>query len=266
MSSAVPTDSKRRLFELRKFTFLVVMAAMVVALGVAWAATEIDVTVDPFEYTINGALFTLGTFRSSGTGVFDPFVRISANGTEQGYNSDLTSKQFDEKGGIWTHSLQLNTVPTFTIDSLLYREFRLDVNQSANAPISLDALRIYQSNDPLLSPYASGLLGGLDAIYNMDELGDYWVSVPSGTGSGQGDLGLYVLNSLFNPNQQYVELYSYFGTNIASNDGFEEWGVIKGEQPPPLIPESSSILLALSGLPTVGMMGWLRLRRKRQSG
>jgi len=246
-----------------KNVVLVTSVVTLLCLGcLAQAATELDLTVDPFEYTINGAIFSLGTFRSTGTGVFDPFVRLQANRTEQGYNSDLTTFQFDEKAGKWTHALPLNTVPLVTVESAVYREFRLDVNQSGNNPISLDALKIYQSDDPLLSPYDSGTgrLGGLDPIYDMGTA--FWVKVPSGTGSGSGDMGLFVLDSLFDPAKEYVELYSFFGANIASNDGFEEWAILASEPPipPPPVPEPSSLVALFSG---VLALGSLATRKRR---
>lgn len=242
-----------------KNAFLVTSVLALLCLGcLVQAATEVDLTVAPFDYTINRAIFSLGTFRSTGTGVFDPFVRIQANRTEQGYNSDLAAFQFDEKAGIWTHALQLSTVPLFMADGVPYREFRLDVNQSGNDPVSLDALKIYQSNDPLLSPYdpGTGRLGGLDPIYDMGTA--FWVKVPSGTGSGSGDMGLFVLDSLFDPAKEFVELYSFFGANIASNDGFEEWGVLAGQSN--VIPEPSSLVALLSGVLALG--GFVTRKRR----
>jgi len=242
---------------LRKMTILVVMAAMLCACGAALAATEWDLTPLGSEYWIGGALFSNSISRSTGTGIFDPFLSIQADPAEQGYNSDYRPVQFDESSNTMkTHALWLNTVPTLDIDGVLYREFRLDANQSANAPISLDILRIYQSSVPTLT----GFDAGWEKIYDMDTGADNWVRVASGTGSGSGDMRLYVNSSLFT--KDYITLYSYMGTNVPSNDGFEEWGVLAQSEAPP-IPEASSIILALSGLPSVGVLGLLR--RKRQS-
>jgi hypothetical protein len=244
---------------LRKFIILVVMAAMLASLGVAQAA-ERHLTADPLDsatWNVGGGLFALGDWTTStGTGVFDTFLAIGATPTESGINTS----DFPPNDKPQTRALQLFELPTMLIDGDLYREFRLDVNQNGNEAtdfISLDTVRIYQS--PSFSPDGDA---AWTEIYNMGSTD--WVKVPGSTGSGGGDMALYILNSEFTQNpDDYIALYSDFGGNggWTSNDGFEEWGVWVGQAPP--IPEGSSILLALSGLPTVGMLGWLR--RKRHS-
>ena len=278
------------------------MAAMLVSIGVAQAVGELDVSILGSDGTINGAWFHYcDPSGSTGTGIFDPFLSIDPVGPnsggiwELGYNFDYSSSQpalYDEvTGGDRTHTLLLSTVPKLWVDTTgdglvddLYREFRIDVNQSGNAPLTLDTLKIYQSSDDVLDPLhgplygydsSTGLLGGVAPIYDMGD--DDWVRMAGQHGSGSGDMRVLILDSLFDPAKPYVQMYSVMGDvpwtlitdpnrfEYASNDGFEEWGVITGDQPPtPLIPEGSSILLALSSLPTVGMLGWLR--RKRQSG
>lgn len=261
---------------MRKFTILVVMVAILISMGVAQAAGELDVSTAGSSGQIGVAWFYWNDPAvSTGTGNFDPFLSID-NHTytvwEQGYNYDFDKThptEYDEiTGGDRTHSLLLTTVPTVYIGTDPYREFRIDVNQSANGPLTLDTLRIYTSSAPLYGYDSSAWAPNL--VYDMGE--DYFVRMSGQTGSGSGDMRLLVPSDSFTGT--YVTMYSVMGDvpwavitdpeRFASNDGFEEWGVITGEQPPPLIPEGSSILLALSSLPTVGMLGWLR--RKRQSG
>ena len=59
---------------------------------------------------------------STGTGVFDPFLRIQSKGEESGYNTD-GDVQFATKAGIWTHSITLANVPVVNG----YLEFFLDI-------------------------------------------------------------------------------------------------------------------------------------------
>jgi len=67
-------------------------------------------------------------------------------------------------------------------------------------------------------------------------------------GSGSGDMFLYVRNDAFtdkNPDTNII-LFSQFGSPrglYASNDGFEEWAVVRSVTPPPSVPEPASILL-----------------------
>lgn len=75
-------------------------------------------------------------------------------------------------------------------------------------------------------------------------------------GSGNGDVRVLVLNSLFAGHEgEYVYLFSHMGDLNASNDGFEEWGVRRGA---PTVPAPGAMLLASMG---IGLVGWLRQRK-----
>src|SRR6266498_4884268 len=100
------------------------VAALVAAalLPSAARAETIDL-VNNTSGTAPGALFYQTNQQPTGTGYIDPFVRIQRTGTEQGYNTDVAKQsdfQFDEKYGIWTHSLPLNSLQTVTIDGKQY--------------------------------------------------------------------------------------------------------------------------------------------------
>ena len=51
------------------------------------------------------------TFGSSGTGTFDPFVRLQATGSEQGFNTSGSTQFPDTKVGNWTHAIKVSAIP-----------------------------------------------------------------------------------------------------------------------------------------------------------
>src|SRR5262245_51170361 len=184
---------------------------------------------------LNGALFSTAEY-GAGTGNIDPFVRISHNGTEAGYNSSAhpprgqPNPEFDETNQYdsqYNYALSLSSIPiayiynssTNTFDA--YREFRLDINQVGGACLSLDALQVYQSTSSTLygftgSPTSTGTFtsGGDSYLrYNLDEGGDNAVLLNYAlqAGSGVGDVSVFIPDSAFDPAQEYVYLYSAFG-------------------------------------------------------
>src|SRR5262249_9638068 len=60
--------------------------------------TVVDLTTAGSSGSILNATFLQGTGQGSGTGLIDSFVRLQADGSEQGYNTDFTPFQFDQKG------------------------------------------------------------------------------------------------------------------------------------------------------------------------
>jgi hypothetical protein len=199
---------------------------------------DVSLTSRGASGTINGAIFSQTDIQPTGTGYIDSFLRVLAKGngtTEQGYNTDARPVQYNElTTGNFTRSIRLSDVPEVTINGYKYRAFLLDVNQNGKSPnLSLDQLRIYLGNSGSLTGYDPKALklAGLTAIYDMDWFADHWVKLDCrlSTGSGSGDMYLYVPSCLFgNPaNNPYVYLYSKFGENTATNGGFEEWAVAR---------------------------------------
>ncbi len=215
-------------------------------------ASTLDLTTAGASGIINNAIFQqLNSDNSSGTGVFESFVRIQATGIESGYNTDGTL-EFDAKIGSWTHSLLLSAVPIVNINGTAYREFCLDLNESEKN-ISLDELKIHIESSANLTGYPSIFSA---AIYDLDAGGDNWVKMDYSlnSGSGHGDIAVLVPSILFGTDtSKYVYLYSKLGVNQATDNGFEEWGV--GANAEPIIPEPATILL-------LGL-GAMILRRKR---
>ncbi|HWP64252.1 MAG TPA: hypothetical protein VNO86_12365 [Candidatus Binatia bacterium] len=220
-------------------------------LPVAGSGSPIDLTSAGAPATVNGAVVQQSNFSgSTGTGVFESFVRFQANGTEQGYNTSGRPLEFDENSSSqFTRDLPLNAVPMVTVGGVAYREFRLDINETAGQPsslLSIDRIRMFLSPTPGIknadpdSP-TFGQSDGTFLVWDLDGAGDVYLKVlyDLAPGSGNGDVRLLVPNDSFgtagqtcqyNPLVscgQYVYLYTKAGEEFSSDDGFEEWSVRK---------------------------------------
>lgn len=215
---------------------------VMLAIGVHAGAGIIDLTTAGAEGWANGAHFIQDNFeKATGTGVFDPFVRIQNNGSEAGYNTD-GEVQFETKQGSWTHSIQLSDIPLCP-DGDSY-DFKLDINEASKEPkLSLDVLKIYLADVGDLDDYAADL-APLTPAYDLDagEDGTVLLDYSIGSGSGSGDMTVCIpVNVLGTDGSKYVYLYSEFGIYAGtdegwtSSDGFEEWGV--------LVPEPATMVL-----------------------
>src|SRR5262245_45624323 len=71
------------------------IAAASLFLPLGARATIVDLINGNGPGTINGAMFEWTDFSSSGTGNTDPFLRVQADGTEQGYNTSNPSPPFE---------------------------------------------------------------------------------------------------------------------------------------------------------------------------
>ena len=176
------------------------------------------------------------TFGSSGSGVFDSFVRLQAAPDEAGYNTD-GDREFDTKAGAFTHSILVSEIPVVTIDGegdQLFWELFADINDSDNTPlISLNDLEVYFTEDPEITDYP--FAGTATNVYDFS--GTILINDVN-QGSGRGDLRYNIpLTGITIPDdcdygnttcETYFVLYSEWGDTggtYTSDGGFEEWKV-----------------------------------------
>jgi PEP-CTERM motif-containing protein len=197
---------------------------------IAGGGTSYDLTAGG-SATVNTAILTTTDQQPTGSGVIDSFVRISSanDACVQGYNTDARPLQFDENSSpTFTRDLLLSAVPVVTIGGVAYREFLLDINQQAANPLlSLNDVEIYVHNTAGISGYTGGSFGSLTPVWDLDGAGNAVVELNYNlnSGSGSGDLFLYVPDSKFDKTKTYVTLFSSFGIANVNNDGYEEWAV-----------------------------------------
>ena len=252
---------------LRRASFLLGSLLLLVASS-AFAFGPIDLTAGQTDVAGSDGLtiWSSNITQPTGTGVYNPFVRIQDSPNEEGFNTDYGTPQppLDAKAGIWTHSVQWNTLATVNIGGVDYYSFSLDANEPQNKTeslISLDALKIYTSSDPALSS-----VGGLPALYDLDagENRTVYIETALKPGSGTDDLTVYIRKSVFASvsGTDYMYFYSQFGLSgddpgLVSDATFEEWRGLQG--PGNEVPEPSTLVLLGGGL--LGLMG-VRSRKK----
>jgi len=220
----------------------VTVIVLIISLGaINVLAATYDVTLLDTSVSVNGAIFIhYNSSSSSGTGVIDSFLRIQNSPTERGYNTDGT-KEFDTKGGAFTHSIKLSSIPQVSTDSGTYREFLLDLDESPTQ-ISLNELQLFTATDPALTGYTDtpspSIGSGTTLVYDLDSDEDNTVEMDHlSTGSGKADYIVYIPDSVFGAGSEcdfgadpagcplYIYLYNEFGTPNSSDAGFEEWAV-----------------------------------------
>jgi len=181
--------------------------------------------------------------QASGTGLFDPFVRLQGGPTEKGYNTN-GAVQFDTKAGTWTHAIKVSAIPIVDCDgsgpgTATCWELFNDINESNTAKrISLNVVEIWFTTNPNLVGYVdpTGFPSGATKEYEFD--GNILINDVN-QGSGRGDLR-YLVPTAGHPftSSDYFVLYSKWGTttgtagnhgtgSYASDGGFEEWKVRK---------------------------------------
>jgi hypothetical protein len=248
----------------RHFTIAMLVLAGIGLRSTVANATTVDL-INGDSGTINGAVYQFMTQQPTGTGVIQPFLRVQANGTEQGYNTS-GGTPFDDKAGIWTHDLQYSALQTSTVTmgGTQYFQLLLDVNEpnGSKSTISLDSLQIYTSSQGSLTTTNISSLGTLR--YNLDAGGDNSVSMDAARnhGSGSGDIYVYIPTSLFAGTNatDFIYLYSAFGNAdmMPTGGGFEEWALVTHATP---IPEVGALFPILGLMAAIFSTEVLRRRR-----
>jgi len=244
---------------------------------------ELDLATTSPQDAKNGAIFYSTQQQPTGTGYIDPFVRIQRMGTEEGYNTD-GAIQWDTKdhtGQNWTHSIRLGDVPIVTIGGVNYREFLLDINEAASGTkrmLSLNEFQIYLSDSNTLTgldrtnyTFTNGALYNTNLYYDLDSVGTdthgdkvVRMDYTQASGSGSGDMFVYVADSKFTgqSSNRFLYLYSAFGRPDASDSGFEEWATIQGRAPA-VVPLPAA---AWMGVVLLGGIGTLKKWRDQSTG
>ncbi len=225
--------------------------------------------VDPSvsEVTIGDGRFRAEVLPgSSGTGVFDTFLKINARPMEHGYNTSA-SGVMDNAAGPWTRNLQVGDMSMVQdLNGRYLMSIGLDLNEPNSAGAryqSLDAFQVYVSPIGSQSTSDQTQLGTL--IYNMDAVQDNAllldVNRNSASGSGRSDLNIYLDLSLFadvKPSD-YIYFYMHMGGvglgeapqypnhSFTNEGGFDELRKDSSLQSVSAIPEpSAALLLALA--------------------
>lgn len=225
-------------------------------------ALEYDLSASgPDSHEVNGAFggqaiiadhFTQPT----GTGVFQPFLTIDANGqtstgdkrVEQGYNTDgFANLYLDQHRPQWNNLLKLGDLAQIDVRGNSYYAFLLDANEPGQDKglISVDNIRIYTSASDGTALVADDLskldnLGTLRWAMNnptQDANGNFnnntWVKLNalqenveagdnvSNGGSGKSDLVAYIPVSAFvgAETTDYVWFYNLNGVHYSAEKG-----------------------------------------------
>jgi uncharacterized repeat protein (TIGR01451 family) len=190
--------------------------------------TVLDLTSLNSSGSLNGALFVqTDPPGSTGTGTLNSFVRIQNSPSESGYNTTGV-QEFDTSN---SEAVLVSDLPTITIGGVVYRELLVDISESGSTSIlSLQELRLFLGATSNLTGFPT-FGGNATEIFNLDvgPDGDSRVDLDAALapGSGDGDLAMLIPDSLFVGPNQFVYVYSRFGTLVgeagsASDGGFEE--------------------------------------------
>jgi hypothetical protein len=251
----------------RNFTAALIAAGMLTIASLA-QATVVDLVNNDMGSVTNQygtAIFQFTQPQPTGTGYIDPFLRVQANGAEQGYNTS-GGTPFDDKAGPWTHDIQFSDLQAtaISLNGQDYFVIMVDLNEpnGAKSTISLTNLQFYTSAQGSNTTTDLSQLGTLR--YSLDTAGgDNTVQFDAARnhGSGSGDAFIYIPASAFagtNPND-FVYMYVNFGdADMTTAGGFEEFTLVRNLAP---VPEMSALFPIVGLLVAVGSTHILRRRR-----
>jgi hypothetical protein len=252
----------------RNFTAALIAAGMFAVAGIAQATVVDLINNDQGSVTnqYGTSYFQFTQPQPTGTGYIDPFLRVQASPTEQGYNTS-GGTPFDDKGGPWTHDIKFSDLQStaISLNGQMYFVIMVDLNEpnGAKSTISLENLQFYTSATGSKTTENISSLGTLR--YSLDTAGgDNTVLFDAGRnhGSGSGDAFFYIPASAFagtNAND-FVYMYVNFGSaDVTTAGGFEEFTLVRGLAP---VPEMSALFPVIGLLVAVGSTHALRRRRQ----
>jgi hypothetical protein len=176
-----------------------ILAGTVIGFG-ASHATEFDLSASGSNsYNVTGAFGGTAVFsdfftQPAGTGVFEPFLTIDANGQtssgthviEQGYNTDGSAHLYlDQLRPNWNKTLRLSDLATLTVSGKSYYGFELDANEPGGnkSLISVDNVRVYTS--------ASDTTGAVqNNLSSLDSLGTLRWALNNPTKNADGSFNI----------------------------------------------------------------------------
>jgi hypothetical protein len=228
-------------------TFAIVSCGVGMLFGRTVHGEEINLVTNDVAQ-INGAIFQFTATQSTGTGVIRPIVRLQGDVIQEGYNTSGRPVPFDEKTDPnFTRNIQLGDLMAINLEGTSYYQFLLDVNEPIAGEkrlLSLDVLQIYTSPIGNQTTEAVASLGTLRL-----DIGDNYVVLDASrsSGSGSGDMFLFVPTSIFNgaASSDYLYLYSKFGIHNSISGGSEEWAAVIPEPNTRVLLAGSAVLLGL---------------------
>jgi len=255
-------NTKKFLLVAACVVFLAVAAAPLVFGGDFTLIPNVGTTPGP-TLTVPGsppgsplsALFTAIKIGPTGTGVFQPFLRIQQAGnntTELGYNSNNITD--DAKPPVnFTHDLPFSSLVTVNIGGINYYQFYLDMAQSGAQP-TIDLTKF----DLGIGPASQSVVGATTAptfTLLAWSLGAHDITMTDvNPGNGFADVQIDIPTAAFGATTSgNVILYAGFSN---ANSSFEEFGTF-----PNRVPDSGATV-ALLGLAMIGLAAFRAKFRK----
>src|SRR5437763_8613650 len=155
--------NNRNMNTIRVFSLsALLIAAAALFLATSAHATIVDLTTSAnASGDINGALFFASDQQAAGTGFIDPFLRVQASPTEQGYNTDGGFPFDDKNPHNFQHSVLLSSLMQFNLNSTEYFTFTLDAHKTGatNHTFTMTLLQINTAHSGALLPTSLNTAG-----------------------------------------------------------------------------------------------------------